>query len=183
MFLPKSPWSFPFSTSGSCPKHPIINHMQTWNSLPLHLTVPRSVLGTVLGELESSSHCLLGMDVPSPWCWGTPVALLEDLGGEFSTCLEPLCSFMAVGMGLQWVNGWDGAGMRRGGCNLSSPSYLCASVFFSMCAVKLFIPLLNNCITGMRGKITFSLLMFLFKQAVFKLLKWRWNISSWGNPY
>lgn len=50
MFLPKSPWSFLFPTSGFCPKYPIISPVQSWNALPLHPSVshaPRQWPSTV----------------------------------------------------------------------------------------------------------------------------------------
>lgn len=73
----------------------------------------------------------------------------------FSTCLESLCFFMDVETGLRWALAWWLRwGWHEVGQGIIWTPYLCASVFCSVCAVKLFIPLLNNCIIGMHRKIT-----------------------------
>lgn len=145
---------------------------------------PRQWPLSVVGELESSSHGLMGMDVPSPWCWGTPVALLEKMDEEFFHLPWVLvllhgCRYEpSMGKCLRW--GWH----EEGWSIISTPPPTFVPVCSSLCVQSSFLShyltiLLLECL----AKSLFSLLMFLFKQAVFKLLKWQWNISSWGNPY
>lgn len=121
--------------------------------------------------------------------WGSPAGAGQGLilwpryWGS-STCLEPLGSFMDGEMGFWGWDGRGGPGMRWGRVSFELPLLpLWLSAPLCVCAVKLFIPLLNDSIIGMHHKITFFFLMFLFKQAFFKFLKPWWNISSWGNPY
>lgn len=75
--------------------------------------------------------------------------------GFWTPALNPCASLWMWRWALNGLMAEIGLAWEGAGCNLNSPSYLCASVFLSVCAVKLFIPLLNNCIIGMHGKITF----------------------------
>lgn len=50
-------------------------------------------------------HCLMGMDVPDPWCWGTPVAVLEELGGDIFHLPWALVPLQRCGDG-SWLGWW-----------------------------------------------------------------------------
>lgn len=127
MFLPYTFHNQLCTTLKAVPLHPMVCPMPLGSASPLRKVTWKAAAAAA-------------------WWWVFPACSAEASGGagldywSSDTYLEALCSFM----------GWGGAG-----CDVNFPSYLCASLLLHVCAVKLFIPLLNNCVIGMPYKIRY----------------------------